>query len=94
MAMSCHKKDERITSLLKIISKNIAIYEDNRYPTKLPSPVKILKFLMEEHGLGQEDLTEIGSRSLVSKILSGEPINSRAYQIFIMTISYLTSCLY
>jgi transcriptional regulator with XRE-family HTH domain len=36
------------------------------------SSVKMLKFLMSEHGLGQSDLPEIGSQSLVSKILNGE----------------------
>ncbi|HTM64438.1 MAG TPA: helix-turn-helix domain-containing protein [Gammaproteobacteria bacterium] len=36
------------------------------------SPIDMLEFLMNEHGLSQNDLPEIGSQSLVSKILSGE----------------------
>ncbi len=32
----------------------------------------MLAFLMEERGLGQTDFPEIGSQSLISKILSGE----------------------
>ena len=36
------------------------------------SAVEVLKVLMEDHGLGQGDLPEIGSQSLVSKILSNE----------------------
>ncbi len=72
MEMSCHEKDERVTSLLKLIAENIEAYETRRYPSKSPSPVEMLEVLMEEHGLGQTDLPEIGSQSLVSKILSGE----------------------
>jgi hypothetical protein len=33
---------------------------------------KNFKVLMEEHSLGQSDLSEIGSQSLISKILIGE----------------------
>ncbi len=33
--------------------------------------VETLKLLMEQHGLGVADLPEIGSKSLVSKILNG-----------------------
>lgn len=73
MEISRHvKKDERVTSLLKLVAKNIEEYETHRFPTKQVSPLEMLEFLMEEHGLGQSDLPEIGSQSLVSKVLSGE----------------------
>lgn len=72
MEFSRHKKDERVTSLLKVIAKNIESYESIHYPTKSSTPVEVLEFLMEEHGLSQSDLPEIGSQSLVSKIISGE----------------------
>ncbi|MES2216808.1 MAG: helix-turn-helix domain-containing protein [Pseudomonadota bacterium] len=67
-----NKNDERVTSLLTICAKNIEAYETHRFPTKTASPIEVLKFLMEEHGLDQNDLPEIGSQSLVSKILNGE----------------------
>ena len=72
MALSRHKKDERITSLLELVAKNIEEYESRRYPMKVATPVDMLKFLMEQHSLEQSDLPEIGSQSLVSKILNGE----------------------
>jgi len=72
MEISRHKKDERVTSLLKLISQNIEAYEARRFPSEQLSPVEMLAFLMDEHGLGQGDLPEIGCQSLVSKILSGE----------------------
>lgn len=67
-----HHKDESATSLLNLIASNIEAYENQRYPVRKLSAVDMLKFLMDEHGLGQGDLPELGSQSLVSKILSGE----------------------
>jgi len=67
-----HHKDEHATSLLSLIASNIETYENHHYPTKKVSSTEMLKFLMDEHGLGQGDLPEIGSQSLVSKILNGE----------------------
>ena len=66
------KNDEHVTSLLKLIAKNIEEYETKRFPSKAVSPIEILKFLMDAHDLGQNDFPEIGGQSLVSKILSGE----------------------
>lgn len=37
--------------------------------------VDVLRLLMEQHGLGVADLPEIGSKSLVSKILNGRGRN-------------------
>ncbi len=72
MEWSRHHKDEHATSLLSLIASNIETYENLHYPAKKISSVKMLKFLMDEHSLGQGDLPEIGSQSLVSKILNGE----------------------
>ena len=70
--LSRKKNDEKITSFLTIVAKNIEEYELNNYPTYTATPIETLKFLMEPHGLEQGDLPEIGSQSLVSKILNGE----------------------
>jgi HTH-type transcriptional regulator/antitoxin HigA len=78
------KNDDRVTSLLKLISENIEAYETQHFPTTPVSPIEMLKFLMEEHGLEQSDLSEIGSQSLVSKILNGER------QLTISHIKYLS----
>ena len=67
-----HHKDDRATSLLRVIANNIHEYENKKYPSKKLLPVDMLKFLMDEHGLSQNDLPEIGSQSLISKILNGE----------------------
>ena len=72
MEVSRHKKDEQVTSLLNLIAQNIEAYESRHYTTLKISPVEMLEFLMNEHDLSQSDLPEIGSQSLVSKILNGE----------------------
>lgn len=72
MDWSRNHKDERATSLLNLIANNIEVYENKHYPSKKVSSIEMLKYLMVEHGLGQSDLPEIGSQSLVSKILNGE----------------------
>ncbi len=64
--------DKKIASLLKLVAGNIKAYEEKKYPAARVSAVEVLKVLMEDHGLGQGDLPEIGSQSLVSKILSNE----------------------
>jgi len=71
-ALRSAKQKENLASLLRLVAKNIEEYESHRYAAKHMAPIDVLEFLMEEHGLGQSDLPEIGSQSLVSKILSGE----------------------
>ena len=72
MDWSRHHKDERAASLLNLIAGNIEAYENQHFPSRKIAAVDMLRFLMDEHGLGQGDLPEIGSQSLVSKILNGE----------------------
>jgi HTH-type transcriptional regulator/antitoxin HigA len=37
-----------------------------------PADLAMLRLLMDQHGLGTADLPEIGSKSMVSRVLSGE----------------------
>ena len=67
-----HLLDDLAASLLNLIARNIEAYENQHFSTKKTSAIEILKFFMKEHRLEQADLTEIGSQSLVSKILNGE----------------------
>jgi HTH-type transcriptional regulator / antitoxin HigA len=71
MNWSRHHTNEHTASLLNLIAGHIETYENQHYSVKKISSVDMLKFLMEEHNLGQNDLPEIGSQSLVSKILNG-----------------------
>ena len=66
--------------LIDVLSASIARWEDkspefksfNDRIEKLDSSIATLKVIMEQHKLGVADLPEIGSKSLVSRILNGE----------------------
>ncbi len=47
-------------------------FEEKHYPMPQASGAEVLHFLMEEHGLRQSDLSEIGSQGVVSEILNGK----------------------
>ena len=50
----------------------IHAYEEEHYLMPSVSGIEILHYLMEEHGLRQADLSEIGSQGVVSEILNGK----------------------
>jgi len=61
-----------LASLMETIGNLIETYE-SRYINEIEgNPTDALKALMEEHGLKQSDLSEIGSQGVVSEILSGK----------------------
>lgn len=47
-------------------------YEEAYMPIPSASGAEALRYLMEEHGLRQSDLPEIGSQGVVSEILNGK----------------------
>jgi HTH-type transcriptional regulator / antitoxin HigA len=61
-----------LASLMESIGALIQLYETRNLPETAGSPVNALKSLMDEHGLRQADLSEIGSQGVVSEILSGK----------------------
>jgi len=60
-----------LASLMETFGSLIESYEDRSIPEIEGNPTDTLKFLMEEHGLKQSDLSEIGSQGIVSEILAG-----------------------
>lgn len=58
--------------LLDTLGTLIHSYEQEHYPIPDVSGEEVLRFLMEEHGLTQSDLPEVGSQGVVSEILSGK----------------------
>ncbi len=58
--------------LLDTIGTLIHAYEEQNSKMPESSGVDVLRFFMEEHGLAQSDLPEIGSQGVVSEILSGK----------------------
>jgi HTH-type transcriptional regulator/antitoxin HigA len=59
-------------TLLDTLGTLIHAYEEQHHPMPECSGGEVLRFLMQEHGLRQSDLPEIGSRSLVSEVLRGK----------------------
>ena len=66
--------DERhpLYGLLDTLGTLIEAYEQEHHPIRETSGPEVLRFLMEEHGLTQADLSEVGSPGLLSEVLSGE----------------------
>jgi len=59
-------------TLLDTLGTLIQVYEEEYYPVPEASGVDVLRFLMEEHGLTQSNLPEVGSQGVVSEILNGK----------------------
>ena len=67
-----------LASLLEILSMVIEDYENEHYSFPKVTPIETLALLMQEHGLHQKDLPEIGSQGVVSEILNGKrELNAR-----------------
>jgi len=70
---------ENQKQLIEVLSVSIEHWENssdrltmfNKKVASLNAGLSTLKVLMEQHGLGVADIPEIGSKSLVSRILSG-----------------------
>lgn len=60
-----------LSDLFGVVSGLIADYDDQHHVMPVSSPRETLRFLMEQHGLTQADLPELGSQGVVSEILSG-----------------------
>jgi HTH-type transcriptional regulator/antitoxin HigA len=58
--------------LVDIVGDLIADYEAKQHPLPEVTGVQALKFVMQQHGLRQSDLSDIGSQGLVSEILTGQ----------------------
>ena len=59
-------------SLLDTLGTLIHAYEEEHYPIPDVTGVDVLRLLMDEHGLTQSDLPEVGSQGVVSEILNGK----------------------
>ena len=66
--------DERhpLYDLLDTLGTLIQVYEARHHPMPDCSGAEMLQFLLDEHGLTQSDLPEVGSQGVVSEILNGK----------------------
>ena len=62
-----------MSRLVDLVADRIREYEDQAHPwPDTSTPATRLAFLMEQHGLRQSDLPELGAQSVVSAVLSGK----------------------
>ena len=74
-------EDHPLYTLLDTLGTVLSSYEEDQYPVPEASSTDILRYLMEEHGLNQSELPEIGSQGVVSEILRGKrSLNVRQIQ--------------
>ncbi|QWE24957.1 transcriptional regulator [Polynucleobacter sp. AP-Elch-400A-B2] len=64
-------KKHPLLNLFELASELIRAYDLEHFDVPDAEPQELLSFLMEEHGLKQSDLPEVGNQSVVSQILSG-----------------------
>jgi len=80
LAEAKDNKDDPLNGLIDVISHAIEAYERtkpefeafNKKLRQQTQDVSVLRLLMDQHHLGVADFPEIGDKSLISKILSGE----------------------
>jgi len=69
-----------LNAVIEMLSHAIEVYENKddvlaafeKRVTDQPADLAMLRLLMDQHDLGTADLPEIGSKSMVSRVLSGE----------------------
>jgi len=70
--MDAPESDRDASDRLEVLAMLVKAYEDRQYPIDPPSPVEVLKFVMEQRGLSRKDLARaIGSEAHVSNVLRG-----------------------
>ena len=58
--------------LLDTLGTLIHAYEEQHHPMPESGGAEMLRFFIEEHGLAQSDLPEVGSQGVVSEVLNGK----------------------
>jgi len=61
-----------LARLAETIATLIEAYEDEHVQMPEGDAISALRLLMEEHGLKQKDMKEIGSQGIVSEMLNGK----------------------
>ncbi len=61
-----------LADVLDYLADQVKAYEDEHFEIPEAVPSEVLRFLMEQHGLKQEDLGDCAPQSRISDILSGK----------------------
>ena len=60
-----------LSSMMETLGTLVDAYEREHVRELPSSPTAVLRLLMDEHGLNQSDLPEVGSQGVISEILRG-----------------------
>jgi len=60
-----------LADVLDYLADQVAAYEDEHHPIPESEPKAVLRFLMDQHNLKQEDLADCAPQSRISDILGG-----------------------
>jgi HTH-type transcriptional regulator/antitoxin HigA len=71
-------EDHPLADVLDYFADQVKAYEDEHFPIPDAQPKEVLRLLMEQHGLKQEDLTDCAPQSRISDMLSGRRSISKA----------------
>jgi HTH-type transcriptional regulator / antitoxin HigA len=64
------KEESEFADLLTLLIED---FEERHYALPKASPIEVIMFIMDQHGLKQKDLTDVfGTPSIVSEVLSGK----------------------
>ncbi len=66
------EEDHPLATLMETLGMLIETYETDTIPEPEVDPAETLIFLMKEHGVGKNDLPEVGGEETISDILSGK----------------------
>ena len=72
LAESADDESHPAMGLVDIVGDLIADYEAEQHPLPPTTGAQALRFLMEQHGVRQGELPEVGSQGVVSEILAGK----------------------
>ena len=79
--------DDPLNAVIEMLGHAIEAYENEdeklasfeKQAMEQPADLAMLRLLMDQHGLGTADLPEIGSKSMVSRVLSGKRTLSKKH---------------
>ena len=60
-----------LADVLDYLADQVKAYVDEHFPIPDAEPREVLRFLMDQHGLNQENLSDCAPQSRISDILSG-----------------------
>lgn len=71
-------EDHPLAEVLDYLADRVKAYEDQRVHIPVARPREVLRLLMDQHALKQEDLSDCAPQSRISEILSGKRAISKA----------------